>query len=116
MAIGLTGLTSSSSATSSRSPLASVPSGEASDDEASDTRLAPMVWSERPVASSEVVATRITVSAARPIKHAIASQTVLIMAVPSLKRLTLVEFYGPVNHVPERGMVNFLRAGNALGS
>src|SRR3954454_191596 len=102
MAIGLTGLTSSSSAMSSRSPLASAPRLERSDDDASDIRLEPVVRSEAPVASSDVVPTLITVSAARAIKHAMASQTVLIMASQALKRRTLFEFYGRVNTPPRR--------------
>jgi hypothetical protein len=83
--------------------LAKVAETKVSDDEASDIRLVPVVWSEGSAASKEVVPTLMTVSAAIPIKHAMASQTVLIMAVPSLKPLTVVEFYSPVNHVKARG-------------
>jgi hypothetical protein len=61
-----------------------------------------VVWSEGPVASSDVVPTLITVSAARAIKHAMASQTVLIMASQAFKRVTVFEFYGRVN-TPLRG-------------
>src|SRR5258707_66729 len=102
IAIGLTGLTASSaSATSSRSPLASEPRVKGLD-EASDVRPEPLVWSEGPVASSDVVPTLMTVNAARPIKHAMATQTVLIMAVPSLQTAYLSRVLQPGKHVTAR--------------
>src|ERR1700710_477865 len=100
IAIGLTGLAASSlSAMSSRSPLASVPGIDGSDDEASAARLDPVIWSKGPVASSDVVPTLMTVSAARPIKHAMATQTVLSMAVPSLQTAYPSRVSRPGQHV-----------------